>query len=136
MNPATPCSPMLAHLASADLAEMARIFACAYLRLGRGGEAEPKQSNSRNQLAKSRGFEAPCVHAPNGAGAHDMKIEPNGDYACGTHASPSAREMTANERLDYMAEVGCAPRCALCERPGHAPYARRESSMPSVRTEP
>jgi len=43
-----------------------------------------------------------------------MKIEPNGEHVCATHASKAARTMTMNEVVDYLAECGCKPRCVRC----------------------
>jgi len=89
-------SPILAHLASQDLAQLARIFARAYVRF----------SASRNQLDDVGDDEASCA---------GMKIETNGTHACNAHATDSAREMTANERLDHAAETGEPVRCMRCD---------------------
>lgn len=87
-------SAFLTDLASADLANLGDIFATAYLRW-----------NSQNSVDEVGEVEAQCV---------GMKIEPDGRHACVAHASQAAREMTANERLDHMAETGTPPRCEKC----------------------
>jgi hypothetical protein len=91
-------SPILADLASQDLAQLAQIFARAYVRFS-------ACQNSQNELDDVGDDEASCA---------GMKIEPNGAHACAAHATDSAREMTANERLDHAAETGEPVRCAQC----------------------
>lgn len=91
-------SPIFAHLASADLAQLGRIFGIAYVRFA-------SSTNSRNELDASGESEAQCA---------DMKREPNGTHACAAHATPAAREITADERVDYAAETGEPVRCATC----------------------
>lgn len=92
-------SPIFAHIASQELAELGRILGRAYVRFSHG-------QNSQNELDEVPEVEASCV---------PMKIEPNGTHTCAAHASPSAREMTANERLDHAAETGEPVRCERCD---------------------
>ena len=91
-------SPIFAPLASQDLAQLARIFARAYVRFSTA-------QNSQNELDDVGEDEASCA---------GMKIETNGTHACNAHATDSAREMTANERLDHAAETGEPVRCMQC----------------------
>jgi len=92
-------SPIFAHLASADLSELGRIFGRVYVRFA-------NSTNSQNELDASGESEAECA---------SMKRETNGATTCEAHASATAREMTANERLDHAAETGKRVRCTECE---------------------